>query len=38
MDGLPTSEKLETYGLISDVRLRIEKLAKQSEMIDEISI
>ena len=34
LDGLPLSEKLEVYGLISDVRLRIEKLAKLSEMID----
>lgn len=34
LDGLPLSERLEMYGLISDVRLRIEKLAKLSEMID----
>ncbi len=32
LDGLPLSERLEVYELISDVRLRIEKL---SEMIDE---
>ena len=34
LDGLALSERLETYGQISDVRLRIEKLAKLSEMID----
>ena len=34
LDGLPLSERLETYGLISDIRLRIEKLGKLSEMID----
>ena len=34
LDGLPLSERLETYGIISDVRLRIGKLAKLSEMID----
>ena len=34
LDGLLLSEKLEMYGLISDVRLRIEKLAKLSEMIE----
>lgn len=34
LGGLPLSERLETYGQISDVRLRIEKLAKLSEMID----
>jgi hypothetical protein len=34
LDGFPLSERLETYGQISDVRLRIEKLAKLSEMID----
>jgi hypothetical protein len=34
LDGLPLSERLETYGLISDVRLRIEKMACLSEMID----
>ena len=28
------SERLERYGLISDVRLKIEKLANLSEMID----
>lgn len=35
LDGLPLSERLEVNGLISNVRLRIEKLAKLSEMIDE---
>jgi hypothetical protein len=35
LDGSTLSERLETYSLISDVRLRIEKLAKLSEMIDE---
>jgi len=35
LDGLPLSGRLESYGLISDVRLRIEKLAKLSEMIEE---
>lgn len=30
LDGLPLSERLERYGFISDVRLRIEKLAKLS--------
>ena len=34
LDGLLLSEKLETYGKISDIRLRIEKLAKLSEMIE----
>ncbi len=34
LGDLPISEKLEIYGLISDVRIRIEKLAKLSEMID----
>lgn len=34
LDGFPLSERLEMYGLISDVRLRIEKLAKLSEMIE----
>lgn len=34
LDGLPLSERLETYGQISDIRLKIEKLAKLSEMID----
>lgn len=34
LDGLPLSERLESYGLISDVRLRIEKMASLSEMID----
>ena len=34
LDGLPLSERLEVYGQISDVRLRIEKLTKLSEMID----
>lgn len=34
LEGLTLSERLETYGLISDVRLRIGKLAKLSEMID----
>ena len=34
LDGVPLSQRLETYGLISDVRLRIERLAKLSEMID----
>ena len=34
LEGLPLSERLEVYGLITDVRLRIEKLAKLSEMID----
>jgi len=33
LDGLPLSERLEVYGLISDVRLRIEKLARLTEMI-----
>jgi hypothetical protein len=35
LDGLTLSEKLETYNQISDVRIRIEKLSKLSEMIDE---
>ena len=34
LDGSPLSDRLETYGIISDVRLRLEKLAKLSEMID----
>jgi DNA invertase Pin-like site-specific DNA recombinase len=34
LDGLPLSERLEVYVQISDVRLRIEKLTKLSEMID----
>ena len=34
LDGLTLSEKLETYSKISDIRLRIEKLAKLSDMID----
>ncbi|MBU1145033.1 MAG: recombinase family protein [Firmicutes bacterium] len=34
LEGLPLSEKLETYGQISDVLLRIEKLSKLSEMIE----
>ena len=34
LDGLTLSERLETWGLISEVRLRIEKLAKIAEMID----
>lgn len=34
LDGSTLSERLETYSQISDVRLRIEKLAKLSEMID----
>jgi len=34
LDGLTLSDKLETYGQISDIRLRIEKLAKLSELID----
>jgi len=38
LEGLTLSERLETYGLISDVRLRIEKLAKLAEMIDEYII
>lgn len=35
LEGLPLSERLEMSGLISDVRLRIEKLGKLSEMIYE---
>ncbi|MDD4070280.1 MAG: hypothetical protein PHF05_07495 [Candidatus Izemoplasmatales bacterium] len=34
LEVLPLSDKLETYGQISDVLLRIEKLSKLSEMID----
>jgi len=34
LDGLTLSEKLETYSKISDIRLRIEKLDKLSDMID----
>lgn len=34
LEGLPLSERLETYGHISDVRLSIEKLAKLYEMIE----
>jgi len=34
LEGLTLSERLETYGHISDIRLRIEKLEKLSEMID----
>ena len=35
LEGSSLSERLETYGQISDARLRIEKLAKLSEMVDE---
>jgi len=31
LEGLTLSERLETYGHISYIRLRIEKLAKLSE-------
>jgi hypothetical protein len=34
LEGLSLSEKLATYGQISDVRMRIEKLSKLSEMIE----
>lgn len=34
LDGSPLSERLEVYGLISDVRLKIEKIAKLFKMID----
>lgn len=34
LDGSTLSERLETYSQISDVRLRIEKLAKLSEIIE----
>jgi hypothetical protein len=34
LDGLPLSGRLETYGIISDDRLRIEKLTKLPEMIE----
>jgi hypothetical protein len=36
LEKLALSEKLETYGQISDVRLRIKKLDKLSEMIDDL--
>ena len=34
LEGLPLSERLEVYGQISDIRFRIEKLSKLSEMIE----
>jgi len=34
LEGLPLSESLETYSQISDVRLKIEKLARLSEITD----
>jgi DNA invertase Pin-like site-specific DNA recombinase len=34
LEKMTLSERLETYGQISDVRLRIEKLSELSEMID----
>jgi len=34
LDGQPLSERLEIYGQISDVLLRIEKLSKPSKMIE----
>lgn len=37
LEGLPLSERLETYGLIFDVILMIKKLKKISEIIGGLS-